>query len=244
MANAGGAASAHDPPTAAVWEDFIDIFYAPTAVFERRRGWSAWPVLLVLTAVLVVLFLAFQRSLGPLMDLEMQRAAAEAAGQGELNPAQVEQMRSMGRIFGVIGFGVGFPVGVLVVALLAWALTRLFGAAATFAAVLGVVVYSQVVRVAQYVAVLLEAAVVDVNRYDSLHDLSFSLARFLDQPEASTTVVGLAARVDVFTLWATALVAIGLTVATGLSRGRAWAIAVLVWVAAAVPTILGGLLGG
>ena len=228
-------------PVPAVWEDFIDIFFAPTAVFERRRGWSAWPVLLVLTVVLVLLFVGWQRTLGPVLDLEMQRAAGEAMAQ---NPDQIDQMRSVGRIFGVIGLAVAFPLGVVLMTLLAWALARLFGAAAGFATVLGVATYSQVVRVLQYVAGLLQSFVLDVNGMDSIHDISLSLARFLDQPEASAVMVTVASRVDVFTLWATALIAIGLRVATGLSRGSAWAVAILVWLIAAVPAVLGALMQG
>lgn len=228
-------------PTPAVWEDFIDIWYAPAAVFERRKGWSAWPVLLVLTVVLVLLFVAWQRVLGPVMDVEMQRAAAGAMADQDLGPDQLEQMRSMGRIFGAIGMAIGFPFGVLMIALVAWALTRMFGAAATFATVLGIATYSQIVRVLQYVAGLFHSFVVDINRLDSIHDVSFSLARLLDQPETSSLTVNLAARVDLFTLWATALIAIGLRTAAGLSRGSAWAVALLVWLLAAVPALLGAL---
>lgn len=239
--------AAPDPtlePTPAVWEDFIDIFYAPVSVFERRRGWSAWPVLLALTVMVVLLFVAWQRTLGPVMDLEMQRATAERMAQNaDPDPAQLDQMRSMGRIFGVIGMALGFPIGVVIMTLVGWGLARLFGAAAGFATVLGVMTYSQVVRILQYVVGILQSFVLDVSRMDSIHDVSLGLARFLDQPEASSFMVNLAARVDVFTLWATALIAIGLRVATGLSRGSAWAVAVLVWLLAALPALLGALAG-
>ena len=231
--------------TAGVWEDFIDLFFAPRSVFERRRGWSAWPVLLVLSALLVLLFMAWQEILGPVMQLEVQRATAEAMSHNpELDAAQLEQMQSIGRLFGVIGMAVAFPLGILITAVVGWGLVGLFGGGAAFATVMGVVVYSQLVRVVQYVAGLLQALVMDVGSMDSVHDVSLSLARFLDQPGTSATLVDLAARVDVFTLWATALIAIGLSVATRLSRGSAWAVALIVWALAAMPTLLGGLIGG
>ncbi len=200
-------------------------------------------MLLVLTVVIVLLFLSWQRMLEPVMELEMQRAAAGAAGQ-DIGPEQLEQMRSFGRVFGAIGLAIAFPVGIVLMALVAWALTRMFGAAAGFAAVLGVATYSQIVRVLQYVAGLFQSFVLDVNRMDSIHDISLSLARFLDQPEASSVMVNLAARVDIFTLWATALIAIGLRAATELPRGSAWAVAILVWLLAAVPSLLGALAQG
>lgn len=232
-------------PPPAVWEDFIDILFSPAAVFERRQGWSAWPVLLVTTAALVVLFIGWQNALGPVMDVEMQRGLAEAMTENpQLGPDQIEQMRSMGRIFGPIGMALGFPFGVLIMTLIGWGLVKVFGAAAGFATIFGVMVYSQIVRVLQYVAGILQGFVLDVDAMDSVHDISFSLARFLDQPETSMLAVNLAARVDVFTLWATALIAIGLAVATKLSKGSAWAVAILVWLLAAVPTIMGPLMSG
>jgi hypothetical protein len=243
----GGSPPPTPPPEAppAVWEDFIDIFFAPADVFERRKGWSAWPILLITTAVLVVLFIGWQNTLGPVMDVEMQRGMAEAMAENpELGPEQIEQMRSMGRIFGPIGLALAFPFGVLITGLVGWGLARMFGAAASFATVFGVVVYSQIVRVLQYLAGILQAFVLDVEAMDSVHDVSLSAARFLDQPDASALVVNLAARVDVFTLWATALIAIGLAVTTKLSKGSAWAVAILIWLLAAVPTLIGPLMSG
>ncbi len=232
-------------PPPAVWEDFIDIFFAPAAVFERRKGWSAWPILLITTAALAVLFIGWQNLLGPVMDVEMQRGMAEAMAENpELGPEQIEQMRSMGRIFGPIGIAIAFPFGVLVTALVGWGLARVFGAAAGFATVFGVVVYSQIVRVLQYLVGILQGFVLDVEPMDSVHDISLSAARFLDQPETSALTVNLAARLDVFTLWATALIAIGLAVTTRLPKGSAWAVAILVWLLAAIPPIIGPLMSG
>ncbi len=232
-------------PPPAVWEDFIDIFFSPSAVFERRKGWSAWPVLLILTVVLVLLFIGWQRTLGPILDVEMQRGMADAMAQNpNLGPEQIEQMRSMGRIFGPIGLALGFPLGVLITTLVAWGLARIFGAAATFATVFGVVVYSQVVRVLQYLVGLAQGFFLDINSMDSIHDISLSAARFMDQPDASSLLVNFAARIDVFTLWATALIAIGLAVTTKLSRGSAWAVAIIVWLLAAIPAVVGAIMQG
>ncbi len=244
MSEPGGVATASppQPEKAAVWEDFIDIFYEPRAVYERRLGGKSWPVLLVLTILLTALFFAWYHAFGAVFDVEMQRAAAKRlADNAELNTDQLQQMRRMGRIFGVIGFAVTFPIGVALTALVTWILARAMGAVTTFAAMMLVVTYSQIVRVPQFVAGLVESFVMDVNRLDSVHDVGFSAARFLDQPAASQVLVNLATRVDVFTLWATALIAIGLQVAAKMPRGKAWATAVLVWIIASLPQLAGGL---
>lgn len=229
----------------AVWEDFIDIFYEPRAVFQRRIGANAWWVLLALTVVLTALFYAWQHAMGPVLDVEMQRAAARAmASNPNLTAEQMQRMQGFGRIFAVVGFAVTFPIGVLLAALVTWAVAKSMDAATGFAAMLLVVTYAQIVRVPQFLVGLVESFVMDMNRLDSVHDLSFSAARFLDQPAVSSTVLNLAARVDVFTLWATALIAIGLQVVAKLPRGKAWTAAVLVWLIAAIPQLIGGMFGG
>lgn len=248
MPDAGNVASTSpdtEPQRAALWEDFLDIFYAPSSVYERRRDRSGWLVLLIVTVVLAVLFFAWQRSLGPVLDIEMDRSMADALAQNpDLSAEQLEQMRSMGRTFGVVGFALVFPIGVVLTALVTWALARIFGAAATFGAMLMVVAYSQIVRILGFVLGILQATFFGTAGLDSVHDVGWSVARFMDQPEASGMALGLASRVDLFTLWATALIAIGLQVVTGLSRTNAWAVAILIWLIAALPTMVGGVMGG
>lgn len=240
-----GTVTADTNEKASVWEDFIDIFYAPSEVFERRRGRSPWPILAVLTLVLSVLFFLWQRVLEPVMALEMQRSMAEAmADNPDVTGEQFEQFGQLGQIIGLIAFVFGFPIGVVLVTLLTWGLVRMFGAAATFGGVLLVVTYAQIVRILQYAVVPLQAMFMDINQLDSVHDVSLGLARFLDQPEASALTVGLAERVDLFALWVTALIAIGLEVVIGLSRGKAWATALLVWLLASIPTLVGAIVGG
>jgi hypothetical protein len=242
MADAGNASS---DTQAALWEDFLDIFYAPSDVFVRRRDRSGWLVLVIVTVVLGLLFFAWQSSLRPIMALEMDRSMAEAMAQNpEVDPGQFETMRSMGPTMALVGFVLAFPVGVIVTAAVTWGLARVFGAAASFGTALMVVSYAQVVRVLGFVGGLIQSTVFGVEGLDSVHDVGFSLARFIDQPEAESMVVALAARVDLFTIWATALIAIGLQATTQLTRFQAWLVAGLVWLLAAVPTLAGGLMGG
>ena len=229
----------HTDASPSVWEDFIDIFYAPSSVFERRKKHSPWPVLVMLTVLVVVLFVAWQRALGPVMAAEMQRAMAENPN---ITPEQMEGFGAMGRIFAAIGFAVTFPLTILFIALAAWVLVRLFGVKTGFLAMLLVATYSQIVRVAQFVVGIFQGLLMDVNRMDSVHDVSIGAARFLDQPEVSDLLVNLMARIDLFTLWATALLAIGVRVVAGLPRASAWTVALLVWLVGAVPAVIQALI--
>ena len=52
---------------AAVWEDFIDIFYAPSKVFARRAMGSVWTPLLVVTLAMSALIYVNSGVLEPMM---------------------------------------------------------------------------------------------------------------------------------------------------------------------------------
>jgi hypothetical protein len=71
--------------------------------------------------------------------------------------------------------------------------------------------------------------------------LSLGVGRFLDPDTASPVLLALLGRVDVFTIWITVLLAIGLSVTGRIPRSRAAVAAAIVWVAGALPQLLGAL---
>lgn len=232
-------------PRASIWEDFLDIFYAPAAVFARRREGPFWPALLVLTVLMILLFYAGQQALAPMFDAEFERATEAALRQNpELTAEQLERMREMGETFGLIGFAVGFPVGVLVIGLVVWVAGKLFGAAAGLVTALTIAVYSQFPRIVQQLAALGQGLVMSPESLDSRYAVSVGPARFLDPDTTAPVLLTLASRFDVFTLWATALVGVGLYVAGRLPKGQAAAAALLVWLVGALPELLGALRAG
>lgn len=60
-------------PAPALWEDFIDIFYAPADVFRRRQAGNWFLPLLIITIALFVLSWASRGVLQPIMDAEFAR---------------------------------------------------------------------------------------------------------------------------------------------------------------------------
>ncbi|MEJ2217732.1 MAG: YIP1 family protein [Gemmatimonadota bacterium] len=232
---------AETPPSASMWEDFIDIFYAPSSVFERRRGAQWWPVLVILAVVLAALFFLWHRTMLPVFDLETQRQMATRAQQ--MTPEQIQNASRLGGIFGAVGILIVFPIGVFLVGLLLWGLGRAFGAAVTLGSMMLVATYAQIVRVPQYLAGIVQSLFLDVGHMDSIHDVSLGLDRFMNQPDTSAALLALASRVELFTLWATILLAIGLHVIGRIPKARAYAVAFLIWALATIPAMLGGLLG-
>src|SRR6186713_2722873 len=82
------------PARAAVWEDFIDIFYAPSQVFARRVAGSVWVPLLVVTIALSVIIYAISGVLEPLMSAEFDRGMAAAMRTNQqLTPEMADQFR-------------------------------------------------------------------------------------------------------------------------------------------------------
>ncbi len=229
------------PSEASLWEDFLDIFYAPSEVFARRQAGGWWPSLVVLVVVATLLFAAWQQVLGPVLDAEMQRAMAENP---DLTAENMQQMSGLGRAFGIIGFAIAFPASIALIGLLLWALGKLFGSVATVSSLIMVATYSQVVRLVQYVLGILQGAVLDVTRMDSVQDVSLGLARFLDPEAVGAAAFALAGRVEVFTIWATVLLAIGLHVVGRVPKGSAYLAAFLLWAIAALPQVIGPLLSG
>ncbi|MEJ2677970.1 MAG: YIP1 family protein [Gemmatimonadota bacterium] len=230
---------AEAPPAASLWEDFIDIFYAPSAVFERRRGAKWWPMLVILTIVMVVLFYFYQRILSPVFDAELQRQMASRAQQ--LTPQQMENARRVTSIIRPLTMVIGFPITIFVLGLVTWALGFAFGGAMKLGSVVLVVTYAQIVKVLQLLAGIVQSFFLDVGHMTSIHQLSLGLDRFLS-PDMPAVLLGLASRVEVFTLWATVLLAIGLHVVGRLPKGRAYAVAFLVWALGAIPIAVGALI--
>lgn len=232
-------------PRAAVWEDFLDIFYAPAQVFARRRQGPVWPALLVLALLMAFLFYAGQQALAPMYDAEFQRATEAALRQNpELGPEQLAQMERMGRTFGFVAFALGFPIAILVTGLVIWLVGRLFGAAAGFVAALVIATYSQFPRLLQQVVAIAQGWVMSPESLDSQHAVAFGPARFLDPDTTAPVLLALAARLDLFTIWVTALIAVGLLVIGRLPAGRAVAAAAVVWLIGGLPDLLGALRGG
>ena len=79
---------------AAIWEDFIDIFYAPSSVFRRRENSNFFIPLAVITILCGVLFYLNSGALQPMFDAEFDRQMAIVAKQNpNFRPEAAEQMR-------------------------------------------------------------------------------------------------------------------------------------------------------
>lgn len=223
---------------ASVIEDFVDIVYAPSRVFERRRDGQFGLALLLLFILVVVLFVATRAAMEPVYDAMMeQQVAALQKQQPGMNEQQVAQMRSVMEKTFMIGPIVGVPIIVLVVGATLWLVGKLFDSKQTFGQAMMVSTYAQVPRfVLGSLVSAVQAFALGPENVRSPFAVSLGLARFA--PDASIMVQSLLNRVELFTIWATVLLGIGLAVTGRIPKRQAFVAAGIVWLLATLLTFV------
>jgi hypothetical protein len=224
---------------AAVWEDFIDIFVSPSAVFRRREHGSVFVPLFVVTLLTGVIFYLNSGALQPLFDAEFDRQMAAAMrANPKITPEMVENMRAFGTRVGQIGVFVFLPIAMLSVGVVTWVAGKLVDAGESFATALVVAAYSFTPRALEGVVNGLQALFLDPAQFNGRFRITFGPGRFLDPDTTSPLLIALVGRLDLFTLWITVLIAIGVAVTGRIPLRRAAIVAAIVWAVGGLPTIL------
>jgi hypothetical protein len=223
---------------ASVIEDFVDIFYAPSKVFERRRDGQFGLALFLLFVLMIVLFFATRAAMEPIYDVMIdQQVAALEKSQPNLNDEQRAGMRSMMEKTFMIGPLVAVPIIVLVVGVTLWFVGKLFDSKQTFGQAMMVSTYAQVPRfVLGSLVSALQAFAMGSDTVTSPFAYSIGAARFA--PEASLMTQSLLNRFEVFTIWATILLGIGLHVTGRVPKRQAFIAAAIVFVLGTLMTFL------
>jgi Yip1 domain len=227
---------------ASVWEDFLDIFYAPSKVFARRANGNFWIPLLLVTVLIAVLAFANRNIVRPMFDAEFARNAAAAmkASPG-LTADQLERGKTVAFAFAQYGSVVLIPITILLVAFVAWLGAKIVDARISWNAALVIVSYAMVPRVVQQIFISVQALFVDPASMTSRFSVELSPGRFMD-PSAISPMQGvLFDRLDLFLLWSLLLVTIGVATIGKLSKVKAWGFGIGLWVVTALPGLLGAL---
>jgi hypothetical protein len=224
------------PPSASKWEDFIDIFYAPSSVFARRASSGFFIPMLVVTVLTAGLYILNSNVWSQVMDAEMSRALAKRAQ--TLTPEQAAQVRGVGETMGKIGAFIFMPVGIFFTALALWVCGKLVDAKQTLSQALMVTSYAFLPRVVEALVTSVQGLLLDPSTFNGRWRISLGPGRFLDPDSSSPMLLALIGRLDVFTIWVTVLLAIGLSVTGKIPRSRAAIAAAIVWVLGAVPLVL------
>jgi len=222
--------------TASRWEDFIDIFYAPSAVFARRATSGFFLPMLVVTVLAGGIYLLNSGVWSQVMDAEMTRSLARQPQQ--LTPEQMQRVRGVTETMAKVGAFIFMPVGIFLTGLMLWVCGKLVDAKQSLGQAVMVSAFAFLPRVVEGLVVSVQGLLLDPSSFDGRWRVSLGIGRFLDPDTTSPALLSLLGRLDVFTIWVTVLLAIGLAVTGKIPRSRAAVAAAIVWVLGAVPLLL------
>jgi hypothetical protein len=235
-------ANAPAAPQASLWEDFIDIFTSPSQVFRRREGSGFGLQLLVVTVLFGILILGTKSLMQPVFDAEMARQTAQVLkAHPEITADQIKGQMAMGEKLAPIFIIVSIPISLILTGLVLWMVGKIFEAKETAQTAIMVATYAFVPRILGTVAGAVIAYLSSPERLNSASRLTVSLGALLDPDKTSPVLMALLTRIDVFTIWQTILLAIGLRVTGKVSKSESYMAAALVWLIGALPTLLGAL---
>lgn len=230
------------PAKASLWEDFVDIFYAPSSVFARRSDGKFGLALLALVVIGTILFFLTKNAMQPIMDSEFARQSAAAMRK---NPNITADQMATGRGFyetmAPVFFALGLAITVLGTGLILWLVGKLFDAKESIAAAMMIATYSEVPRIVQTLTNAAQALFMSPEKLNGVNSVGFNLARFMDPDHASAVAIALASRIDLFTIWVTVLLAIGLHVVGRIPKQQAAIAAAITFVVGSLFPLLGAL---
>lgn len=218
---------------AALWEDFVDVFTNPSAVFARRRDGRAAHAILLYTLLGLLTFYVARPALQPAFDKQIAAQVAKVNANPQIPAEQKEkivaQMRGAADSpLAYIGPLFALPISLALTALALWGVGKGFGSAATYGQAFAVTALAGIPRA---VLALLGGGLFSAlgRTVTSQYGLTLSPAALLG-PDASDVLAALLSRFDVGVLWHTALLGVGLAVVGKISRGKAMGAAAAVWV--------------
>lgn len=225
------------PSKASLWEDFIDIIYQPSLVFERRREGKFGLALLALVIINGILFFALHNGLAPIMDAEMAKAAAAMAAKNpQITPDQIAAQQGMMEKFAGIAYIVFLPIGVAIIGALLWLAGKIVGASTAFAGAVMIATYSYFPRVIETVLNAVQGLILPPESITSRFSVQIGPARFFDSA-ANPFLLTILGGLDLFTIWSTVLLAIGLSVVARVPRSQAAIAAAIVWFVTLIPAL-------
>lgn len=225
------------------WEDYLEVFYAPSRVFARRGTRWGGPLLVLILASAVVI-LGTYSLLKPLLDADGQRVMAGRLQ--ELTAEQREQVEAMSGKFAFLG-----PVAVilysaiipLVLGIVLWLVGKMLGAVQELGAALMVAIFAYFPRILSWPIFGLQAAILPEEQLQGFGSVSLSPARMVEPTETNIATIALLSRLDIFVLWSTFLLALGLKVTGKISTEKAVIAGITMWLLGTLQPLIAYLRG-
>lgn len=229
-------------PTASLWEDFIDIFTSPSFVFRRREHSGFGMPLLVLTVLFGVLIFGTKPLVQPAIDAETTRAFAKVKkAHPEITAEQMSKQQAMGDKLGPVFITIAIPIMAMLTGLVLCLAGKMFSSTQTPSQGIMVATYAFFTKILGLVAAALIGLVSSPDHLNGMARLTVGVGALFDPETTSPVLMALVTRLDVFTIWETILLAIGLQITGKVSKSNSYIVAAIVWFIGALPGLLGAL---
>ena len=201
-------------------DDLLEIFIAPSRVFERRRHGGYGGLLLVLVLLTAAIMVATMSLSAPYWDAQFDVSMRQAAERGQAMPPEAtgEAARTAARWFGAIAGAVFIPIFVWIGALFVMLGAKVAGTSLSYKQGATIFTLAGVPRLLSPILMAVQGLIADPATVRSISDASLGPARFMDPVTTSPMVIGVLSNFDVINLWAFVLVAIGISVMGRVSR--------------------------
>lgn len=228
-----------------VFEDVIDVFVNPSALFERARTSSFARPALIQTLLFAVLVLAVRNLVSPYFEAEFDRGMARAAAKGqEIPEGALAMSRKISHYTTVIGPIIAPWFVALFGGLATWIGARVVGARLSFGQSATIAAWSYTPAALGFLAMAVQGALSDTSAVRGVSDASLGLSRFLDPATASPALLALLNNLDIFGIWSLVLTAIGISVVARTTRGTGGIAALIRFAIGALVTVLPAALRG
>jgi hypothetical protein len=227
------------PAKASLIEDFLEIFYAPSRVYARRFG-SGFGVPVLVVALISAVFAFANRSVtSAIFDAEFIRRTAETIAKNpQITQEMMNQQRGISEAIGGAIFYVAMPILIFVVGFFIWIAAKMVSAKVTYESAVVIAAFAQIPRLLGSLLTTVQGLVMDTTTITSQHSVGFSPARFMNPDTTQRQILDVVGRFDIFTLWATLLIGIGVAVIAKVPRSKGYAAAGIVW---GIVTVLTGI---
>jgi len=226
------------PAKVSVFEDLVDIFVSPSEVFARRTGGNVWVPMAIVVVLATILYFATRGLMQPIFDAEFNRAIArQMAKDPSVTAAQMEAGRAMMQKIGGIFVILGIPISIGFVGVLLWLVGKAFGATESIADAMVIATYAWFPRVISFIVSAVIALMADPAKLNSMFSVTVSAGKLMDPDTTAHALFLLGGRLDLFIIWQTVLLGIGLSVMGKISRMNGLLAAAILWLIGTGATI-------
>ena len=241
--------ASHEGPTvpmnppgekASVFEDVMDVFYAPAKVFARREK-SGFGMYLLLVWILMAVFSFANRSVTmQIAEAQIDKGIAKAVAQRPQAAEQIQAMKPMQLKIGAIVQYAAAPIWIFVVAFALWLTALVTKTKVTYGQAALITALAVIPRQLGSLILTLQVALTDTSAIVSPAAVSFSPARLLATDAMNPKLVGFLTSLDVFRIWSAYVEAVGIAVLAKVPMRKAVITSVIVFALFSALAALGG----